>query len=73
MPPVIAIGALTRAQLLAEIYRLYRQLRALPGAWQTPASPDRRALEAEIFAYAQAYKATDAHAHDDRQTRAVRA
>lgn len=53
----VAAGPMTQAELLAEIRRLYRALRALPGEWRSPARPDRRALEAEIFQLAAEYKA----------------
>jgi len=76
MPPVIAIGALTRAQLLAEIYRLYAQARALPTHERPESSrtwgggPAYRALEAEIRRYADAYRAfDDVHDVDDAVAR----
>ena len=66
---MIEIGALTRAQLVAEVWRLYAQLRALPTIEQPEVNggvsgrsahggPAYQALEAEIRRYADAYNAT---------------
>jgi hypothetical protein len=62
---VCDLSRLTRPQLLAEIQRLYARLQGLPIGERPDSnrcgsgSPTYRALQAQIRAYAEAYKAKE--------------